>query len=102
MEYVYAAMLLHSAGKSIDEAGVTGVLKSAGVAADATRVKALVAALDGKDIKAIISQPVAFGGGGSGAAPAGGKPEGKKKEEKKEEKKVTEEDAAAGLGALFG
>jgi large subunit ribosomal protein L12 len=103
MEYVYAAMLLHSAGKSVDEAGVTNVLKSAGMAADSARVKALVAALEGKDIKAIISQPVAFGAHAADAgAGTAGKKEDKKKEEKKEEKKVSDEEAAAGLGALFG
>jgi large subunit ribosomal protein L12 len=104
MEYVYAAMLLHSAGKSVDEAGVTNVLKSAGIGADAARVKALVTALEGKDIKAIISQPVAFGAAPAAAgAPAAGKKDDKKKEEKKEEKKqVSDEEAAAGLGALFG
>jgi len=103
MEYVYAAMVLHSAGKNIDEAGVANVLKSAGVAADAARVKALVAALEGKDIKSIISQPVAFGAAApAAAAPAGGKRDDKKKEVKEEKKQVSEEEAAAGLGALFG
>ena len=103
MEYVYAAMVLHSAGKNVDESGVSNVLKAAGVAADAARVKALVAALEGKNIKEIISQPVAFGAAAPAAAPAGGKKDEKKKEEKKEEKKaVSEEEAAAGLGALFG
>ena len=34
MEYVYAAMILHSAGKTIDEKGITAVLESAGVDVD--------------------------------------------------------------------
>ena len=34
MEYVYAAMLLHSAEKEIDENGVSAVLTAAGVDAD--------------------------------------------------------------------
>ena len=34
MEYVYAAMLLHSAEKEIDENGVSAVLNAAGVDAD--------------------------------------------------------------------
>ena len=34
MEYVYAAMLLHSADKEIDEKGVSAVLTAAGVDAD--------------------------------------------------------------------
>ena len=41
MEYVYAAMLLHSAGKDIDDKAVGSVLKAAGVEADGARVKAL-------------------------------------------------------------
>ncbi|MEC9264021.1 MAG: 50S ribosomal protein P1, partial [Candidatus Thermoplasmatota archaeon] len=45
MEYVYAAMLLHSAEKNIDEDAVSAVLTAAGVDADGARVKALVASL---------------------------------------------------------
>ncbi|MDL5503347.1 MAG: 50S ribosomal protein P1, partial [Candidatus Methanoperedens sp.] len=44
MEYVYAALLLHSAGKKITEEGITSVIKAAGVDVDAVRVKALVSA----------------------------------------------------------
>ncbi|MFO1532456.1 MAG: 50S ribosomal protein P1 [Thermoplasmatota archaeon] len=100
MEYVYSALLLHSAKKEINEAHVTAVLKAAGVTADAGRVKALVAALDGADIGAAIknatAMPVAV------AAPAGSAAAAPKAEEKPEEKGVSEEEAAAGLGALFG
>ena len=53
MEYVYAAMLLHSAENEISEAAVSKVLKAAGVSSDAARVKALVASLDGVDITAV-------------------------------------------------
>ncbi|MDH5780182.1 MAG: 50S ribosomal protein L12, partial [Candidatus Bathyarchaeota archaeon] len=45
MEYVYAAMLLHRAGKEIDEKNLKGVLTAAGINADSVRVKALVASL---------------------------------------------------------
>ena len=102
MEYIYAGMLLHKAGKQITEAAVKKVLEAAGVAVDEGRVKALVAALEGVDIDAAIKEaavcaaPVA-------AASAAAAPAGEKKEAKKEEeKKVSEEQAAAGLGALFG
>jgi hypothetical protein len=44
MEYMYAAMLLHSAGKDISEDAVTNTLTAAGVSADSSRVKALCAA----------------------------------------------------------
>jgi large subunit ribosomal protein L12 len=101
MEYVYSALLLHSAKKEINEAHVTAVLKAAGVTADVGRVKALVAALDGADISAAIKNasaaPVAMA-----AAPAGAAAAAPKAEEKPEEKGVSEEEAAAGLGALFG
>lgn len=103
MEYVYAAMLLHKAGKAVTEDAVKSVLKAAGVAVDETRVKALVAALQGIDIneaikKAAVAAPVAV------AAQAHAEPaQGAKKEEKsKEDTKKAEEAAAAGLGALFG
>jgi large subunit ribosomal protein L12 len=96
MEYVYAALLLHSAGGKITEDSVKKVLTAAGVKTDEPRVKALVAALSEIKIddalKAAQAVPVA-------AAPAAAAPEGKK-EEKKEEKKS--EEALAGLGALFG
>ncbi len=102
MEYIYAAMLLHKAGKEITAAAVKAVLSAAGVSVDETRVKALVAALEGVDIdeavkKAAIVTAVAAAPAASGAAPAG-----EEKKEKKEDNKKAEESAAAGLGALFG
>jgi large subunit ribosomal protein L12 len=97
MEYVYAAMLLHKAGKKVEESAVKKVLEAAGVAVNDAKLKALVAALDGVDIeKAIEKAAVAA----AVAAPAAHAPAAEKKEEKKEEPK--EEQVAAGLGALFG
>jgi large subunit ribosomal protein L12 len=100
MEYVYSALLLHSAKKEISEANVQAVLKAAGVDADTGRVKALVAALEGADISAAIKNasaaPVAMAAAPAAAAAAPAA------EEKPEEKGVSEEEAAAGLGALFG
>lgn len=98
MEYVYAAMLLHKAGQKVGEASVKKVLEAAGIQPDETRVKALVAALDGVNIDEAIEKaaaPVA-------AAPIAAPVEAKKEEKKKEEKKVDDTAAAAGLGALFG
>jgi len=102
MEYVYAALLLHKAGKDITEESVTNTLKGAGVDVDPARIKALVAALDGVNIEDAIQKAAAPVAVAAPAAPAGGEAApSKKKEEKKEEKKSAEE-AAAGLGALFG
>ncbi len=104
MEYVYAAMVLHSAGKPVNEDALTKVLKAAEVTVDATRVKALTAALEGVNIEEAIKTAIAAPAAAAPAAAApeaGGKPEEKKEEEKKEPD-VSEEEAAAGLGALFG
>ncbi len=101
MEYVYSAMVLHAAKKPVTEEGITAVLKAAGVSADAARVKALTAALDGVDIDKAIATAVAAPVAAPAAGPAEKKEE-KKEEKKKEEKGVTEEEAAAGLSALFG
>jgi large subunit ribosomal protein L12 len=105
MEYVYAAMLLHSAGKKVTEEAVTKVLKAADVPADATRVKALTAALEGVNIDEAIATAVAAPAAAAPAAghgPAPGKSDDKKKKEEPKEPEVSEEEAAAGLGALFG
>lgn len=100
MEYVYAAMLLHKAGKEVKEDAVEKVLKAAGVDVDSARVKALVAALSGVNIDEAIEKAavVSAAPAASAAAPAADAP-AKKKEEKKEE---PAEESGAGLGALFG
>jgi large subunit ribosomal protein L12 len=105
MEYVYAAMLLHKAGKPVNEENLNTVLNAAGVNPDAARVKALVAALEGVNIEEAIKTAPAFAAAAPAAQapPAPGKeakPEEKK--EKKEEEKQKEEAALEGLGALFG
>ena len=104
MEYIYSAMLLHSAGQKITEEHIKKVLTAAGVKPDEARIKALVASLDGVNIDEAVKTaavPVAA----APAAPAGAKTE-EKKEEKKEKKEkkeeVSQEEAAAGLSALFG
>ena len=102
MEYIYGALLLHSAKKEINEANVTSVLKAAGVTADAARVKALTASLEGVNIEEAIKAAASFAPAAAAPAAGGAAPAEAKKEEKPEEKGVSEEEAAAGLGALFG
>ncbi len=51
MEYIYAAMLLHTAGQEVNEESVKKVLEAAGSEADDARVKALIAALEDVDIE---------------------------------------------------
>jgi large subunit ribosomal protein L12 len=104
MEYVYGALLLNAAGKPIDEKGLSAVLTAAGIAPDTAQVKALLASLEGVNLKDVLAKAETFAAPAA-AAPAAEKKEGKgekKEEEKKEEKGVSEEEAAEGLSALFG
>jgi large subunit ribosomal protein L12 len=106
MENVYAAMLLHKAGKEINEETVTSVLTAAGITVDAVQVKALVASLSEVNIdEALKAAPTMMAA--APAAPAATAPtaEQKPKEDKKkkaEEEKAKEDAALEGLGALFG
>ena len=70
MEYMYAAMLLHSAKKPITEEAVTAILAAAGVAADGVRIKALVAALAEVNIDEALKAPVFAAAAAPAAAPA--------------------------------
>lgn len=99
MEYMYAAMLLYSAGKEISEDAVSNVLNAAGINPDNVRVKALVAALAEVDINEALKVPVLT----AATAPAAATPavEEEEEEQPKEEEKEEEEDLQ-GLGALFG
>ncbi|MBS3163217.1 50S ribosomal protein P1 [Candidatus Woesearchaeota archaeon] len=94
MELVHAAILLHEAGKEVNEANLKGVLNAAGIKKDEAQVKALVVALEGVNIEEAMKeaampvvQPVS---------------QVAEKKEAKEEKKVEVKEAAVGLGALFG
>ena len=103
MKYVYAALLLHSDGKKIDEESLRKVISATGGELNEARVKALVASLSEVNIdealkagQTMLAAPTAV----KEAAPA---PEAKKaKKEEKEEEVKKEEEAVAGLGALFG
>ncbi len=107
MEYVHAAILLHKAGKEINEDSINQVLTAAGITADPVRVKALVASLAEVNIDDALKQATVLAPAAAPAAPAQGAeakpaaaPEDKKKKEDEEKKK--EEAAIEGLGALFG
>ncbi|MFN4133757.1 MAG: 50S ribosomal protein P1 [Candidatus Hadarchaeales archaeon] len=96
--YLHAVLLLHGAGKEIDEKSIMAVVEAAGVKAEEAKAKVLAEAVKGVNFDDLlknvaVAAPVA-------AAPAAGAP-AEKKEEKKEDKK-TEEEAAAGLANLFG
>jgi large subunit ribosomal protein L12 len=98
LEYMYAAMLLHSAGKAIDETSVGNILNAAGITPDTVRVKALVAALAEVNIEEALKAPVLTATAAPSAVPV---QEEEVEEQPKEEEKEEEEDLQ-GLSALFG
>ena len=98
MELIYAALLIHKSGNEVNEESIKKVLTAAGAKVDDTKIKALVAALDGVDIEQAIKEAAVVS---SAPATAEAPAAEEKKEEKKDEKK-DDAQAAAGLGALFG
>lgn len=108
LEYVHAAILLHKAGKPVNEEGLTQVLTAAGIAADPVKVKALIASLAEVNIDEALEQAITFApavatpAATTPAPTAVTKPVGEEKKKKEEEEKKKEEAAIEGLGALFG
>lgn len=105
MEYVYATLLLHRAGREINEENLKKVLEAAGISIDSARIKAFVAALGEINIEeaiksAAITAPVAAPA--AAPAPEEEKEKAKPAEEKKKEEEKKEEEEITGLGALFG
>ncbi|MFA4952918.1 MAG: 50S ribosomal protein L12 [Candidatus Pacearchaeota archaeon] len=95
MEYIYGALLLHKAGKAVNDENLHKVIAATGSHVDESKVKTLIASLKGVDIdKELESASLAVAAPSSGSSKAE-----EKKEEVKEEKK---EAAAEGLSALFG
>ena len=103
IEYIYAGLLLHSAKQPINEDSIKKVLSASGVAVDAARIKALVAALSEVNIDEVIKAaavPVAVAPAATAAQAAPAETKKEAKEEKKAE--ASEEETAEGLGSLFG
>ena len=105
MENVYAAMLLHKAGKEINEENVTNVLTAAGITVDAVQIKALIASLSEVNIdEAIKAAPTMMAAAPATAEATPAKEEKPEEDKKKkaEEEQAKEDAALEGLGALFG
>jgi len=103
MEYVYAALLIHSSGKDVSEEGIKTILDAAGITPDDVMIKALVSALEGVDVDSVLSQASTVSApvvpAAALAAEAAPAVEETVEEEKEEE---AEESGMEGLGALFG
>ena len=96
MQNIYAALLLHKAGKEVNEENLKKVIAAAGVESDESKLKSLVASLKGVDLDKELESVSLVG-----AAPVASTnaPAEQKKEEKPKEEKAP---AAEGLSALFG
>ncbi len=95
MEYIYGALLLHKLGKEVNEENVKKVVVATGEKVDDSKVKSLIASLNGVDIDKELESASLVA-----SAPAGETHKAEKKEEKPKEEK--HEAAAEGLSALFG
>jgi len=95
MEYIYAALLLHKLGKEVSEDSVKAVVAATGSDVDDSKVKSLVASLNGVDIGNELANASLV----SAAPAASAAPKAEEKEAPKEEKKAS---AAEGLSSLFG
>lgn len=98
MEYIYAALLLDSLGKEINEENLRNVVKAAGQEPDEAMIKSVVNALKGVNIKEVIKNAQAMQ---VSSAQQAQQAQPQQQQEKKEEKK-SEEEAAGGLASLFG
>ena len=93
MEYIYGALLLHKLGQPVNADALTKVINATGVTADESKVKTLIASLQGVDIATELANASSIAAAPATSAVAA------KVEEKKEEKPS---ESAAGLASLFG
>ncbi|MEM0097341.1 MAG: 50S ribosomal protein P1 [Conexivisphaerales archaeon] len=102
MDYVYAALFLHSAGKEISEENLKKVTQAAGAETDDIKIKALVAALKQVNIDDVLKSAVATTVAPTQQqAPTTSQQQVPQPTENKEEEKKGGE-AIEGLSALFG
>ncbi len=99
MQNIYAALLLHKAEKEINEENLKKVVAAAGIDADDSKIKSLVASLKGVDIDKELESASLVAAAPAGGNASAGESEKKQEAKPKEEKK---EAAAEGLSALFG
>ncbi|MEM2237472.1 MAG: 50S ribosomal protein P1 [Candidatus Caldarchaeum sp.] len=103
LEYIYAALLLHKAGKKVDEEGLRRVIEAAGITPDLPKIKSLATALAEINIDEVLKQAAAVPATSVAPAPTTPTPAAPAAEKAKEEKKEEEkEEALSGLSALFG
>ena len=106
MQYLHAALVLHSSGKEISEKGIVSIIKAAGGTPDQGKVKALVATLESIDIEEAIKGASLMPVGVPGSATAGVSQSQVDTEasagDESDEGDDEEEGDDLGLSALFG
>lgn len=101
MQYLHAALVLHTTGKKVTEKGIEAIIKAAGGKPEESKVKALVATLSSIDIDEVIkgaSLLTTASPGASVSEPTKDVKDAAKVEEVEEE----EEGDDLGLSSLFG
>ena len=100
MQYLHAALVLHTSGKKITQKGIDAIIKSAGGKPDEGKIKALVSTLESVDIDEAIKGASFM----TATAPAASSVD-TGKESVGETAEVEEEEAEGddlGLSSLFG
>ena len=100
MQYLHAALVLHTSGKKITEKGIDAIIKSAGGKPDEGKIKALVSTLGSVDIDEAIKGASFM----TAAAPAATTATAGKEsaEETAEVEEEEDEGDDLGLSSLFG
>ncbi|MFX1516023.1 MAG: 50S ribosomal protein L12 [Promethearchaeota archaeon] len=104
MEYLHAALVLHSSGKKITEKGIDAIIKAAGGKPDESKVKGLVATLTSINIDEAIKGASLMTAAVPGVAGATESTKDVKagKVDEVEEEEEEEEGDDLGLSSLFG
>ena len=100
MQYLHAALILHSTGKKVTEKGIEAIIKAAGDKPDESKVKALVATLTSIDIDEAMKGASLM----TATVPVTSDVSESKKDVKDGKKTEEEEEAGddLGLSSLFG
>lgn len=105
MEYLHAALVLHSTGKKVSEKGIEAIIKAAGGKPDEAKIKALVATLSSIDIEEAIkgaSLMTAVASGSTSIDDSTAKEQVTGSKDEEEEAEEEEEGDDLGLASLFG
>ena len=100
MQYLHAALVLHTSGKKISEKGIEAIIKSAGGKPDEGKIKALVSTLESVDIDEAIKGASFMTAGAPAAGSATPATTSTKEAAEPEEEEAEGDDL--GLSSLFG